>query len=195
MSTIDETENIDTSVHLPRGMSIISEERAAKGDMLIERDEFGHIRFAQMQVRNILNYLWNTDIITDENHDDGHTFEAWRNQHRVATGQQRAISGDPTDPSSSVKLRAYGYILILKRLSIYDYNAVSDAIETFENEHTRFIALSQRMIYRRAFTRLSLILPAIRDQVAYLESLSDDERQSLSDERLKTLLDNLAKNA
>ena len=36
--------------------SIITEERAAKGDMLVERDEGGNIRFAQLNVNNVMNY-------------------------------------------------------------------------------------------------------------------------------------------
>ena len=154
----------------------------------------GDIRFAQIQVRNILNYLWNSEFITDENHDDGHTFNAWRDQHRVAMGQQKAISGETTS-TTSTKLRAYGYVLIVKRLSVYDYNAVSKSIETFDSTFTRIMAERERKIYARAFAALTTAFKPIREQVAYLEGLTDEARDELSEGRLKSFLDRIHKNA
>ncbi len=152
------------------------------------------IRFAQVQVRNILNYLWSAGHITDENHDDGHTFEAWRNQHRVAMGLQKAISTD-TAQSTGVKLRAYGYVLIIKRMSINDFNAVSMAIDTFEREYTRHVADKDRKIYSRAFACLTTAMMPIREQISYLEGLTDEERDELCEGRLKSFLDRIHENA
>jgi hypothetical protein len=168
---------------------LVTPEREAKGDMKIEYfEDSSEIKFAQAQVRNIINFLWEREIITTEQHAAGQTFWAWRNQHRVAMGQQRSITDGTPPESFGVKLRAYGYVLLLKRLSTPDYNAIDQSIETFETEHWRYFALRDAAIYRRAFIRLADILPAIKDRIAYLEGLAEDERQFLSDEALKNFL-------
>lgn len=144
-------------------------------------------RFAQMQVRNILNFLWERGIITDLQHDDGCTFEAWRNQHRVALGLQRSVSTE-TAESTSVKLRAYGFVLIIKKLSVYDHHAIDNSLSIFANHYTETLARRDFPVYQRAFSRLAKILPPIREQIAYLESLSDEEREAMAEGVLKILL-------
>lgn len=151
------------------------------------------IHFAQIQIRNILNFLWEKDAITDDHHDHGHLFKAWRDQHRVAMGQERAISGESSE-STGIKLRAYGFILLVKRLSIYDYKAIESSIEIFSNQHTQAFALRDRKIYRQAFDRLSQVIIPIREHIAALEALSDEDRAMLSDERLKKFIDGMEKN-
>lgn len=193
---IDEEQNIDQSVWLKRGEPLLTPERIAKGDMRIEREineetgELGQIRYAQAIIRNIMNWLWENDHITHDQHDAGNVFWAWRNQHRVAMGQQKAISSDLSE-STGIKLRAYGYVLIAKRLSRYDYDAIDKAIETFENEFTRSFALRNMLAYQRAFKRLEDILPRVKDQISYLEGLSDQEREELSEEGLKKFLEQI----
>lgn len=190
---IEDDDHIDKSQWLPKGESIITPEREAKGDMHIERDaETQDIKFAQAQIRNILNFLWSRDIITDDQHDAGNVFWAWRNQHRVALGLQRAISTDIA-VSSTVKLRAYGYVLLVKPLSVDDHAAIDYAVEMFESSHTRFLALQRRVLYRRAFARLEAILPPIRERIAFLEGLSEEDRDALADEALKNLLAEIVK--
>lgn len=193
----EEFENIDKSVWLNPGESIITEERASKGDMKIERQdpttqqlqngENGDIRFAQAQVKNILNFLWEMDAIEDQHHHDGQTFQIWREMHQSSLGLMRAVSFG-SDQNIGIRLRAYGFILVIKRLSIYDKKTIISSIETFANEHTKFLASKQRQIYRRAFERLSAIIPPVRDQIAYLEGLDEEGRNTLSEEQLKNFV-------
>ncbi len=150
------------------------------------------IRFAQVQVRNILNYLWGAGIITDDEHTDGHTFQAWRDQHRVALGLQRPVSYESDEPLV-LKLRAYGFVLLLKKLNHYDVKAINKAIDVFVNQATELDARREERPYRRAFGNLARVIAPVREQVAYLENLSEEERDLLADERLKILLASIGK--
>jgi hypothetical protein len=145
------------------------------------------IRFAQVQVRNILNYLWGEEIITDDQNTDGHTFQAWRNQHRVALGLERPISNEETDPAA-LKLRAYGFVLLLRRLTAHDAKAINMSLDVFANHATQMDARREERQYRSAFTNLSMVIGPIKEQISYLEGASDEERQSMADEHLKKLL-------
>lgn len=145
------------------------------------------IRYAQVCVRNILNFLWENDVITNDQHEAGCVFKAWRDQHRVAMGQQRPVSNE-TAETLSVKLRAYGYVLILKKLNPYDYRTIDTAVETYESEHTRYFALRDSKAFKGAFYRLHQLLPPIKERIVYLERLTDEERESLADDALKKFL-------
>ena len=147
-----------------------------------------HIRFAQVQVVNILNFLWEREIITDDQHNEGHAFEAWRNQHRVALGLQKAISGE-MEETLQVKLRAYGFVLLIRRLSAPDVKAISKALDTSANYATRAEAIREQGAYIRAFANLGREIIPVRERITYLERASEVERNHISDEQLKILLD------
>ncbi len=146
-----------------------------------------HIRHAQVQVRNILNYIWEEQIISDDEHDAGHTFEAWRNQHRVALGLQKAVSGD-LDDTLQVKLRAYGFVLLIRRLAVNDVKAIGKSLDVSANHSTQAEALRERGAYARAFGRLSNEIIPVRERITYLERASEEERNHISDEQMKILL-------
>jgi hypothetical protein len=149
--------------------------------------ESSDIRFAQVQVRNILNFLWNAGIITDDEHDDGHTFQAWRDQHRVALGLERPVSNTLEEPAT-LKLRAYGFILLLRKLNAYDAKAINKSLDVFANCGTEQDARREERPYRMAFTNLSKAIVPIKEKISYLERASDEERAALADEQLKMLL-------
>ncbi len=222
MQLDSESENDgDPRYHIPKGIPLITPERAAKGDVFTGPDcndcsttgkdkitklpcktckgrgwvgsinaatvDNAHIRFAQVQVRNILNYLWEQEIITDDQNTDGHLFAAWRDQHRLAMGLQSPIMVDILEPHS-IKLRAYGFVLLIRRLSHYDVKAISKAIDVLANSSTQQDALRESRQYHIAFTNLARVIIPIKQQVAYLEGLSDEDRRQLSDDKLKKLL-------
>lgn len=150
------------------------------------------IHFAQVQVRNILNFLWEKDILTDQQHHDGQTFEVWRDMHRVALGQMRSVSsGEEEVPG--VRLRAYGFVLLLKRLNRYDCRSIEMAVDTVATEHNEFFAYRDRATYRRSFIALSAAILPIHEHIRHLESLADDDRNALSEERMKIFLAEIVK--
>lgn len=142
------------------------------------------VEYARAVIRNILNYLWQMEYITQEHYDAGHTFNAWRDQHRVARGLQRPTSNDLKNPTG-VKLRAHGYILLTKRLRQQDYKAISDTIEITATEHVRSMVNKNHLTYYKTFDRLCIILSPIKEQIEYLESLTDEQREFLSEEKMK----------
>ncbi len=148
------------------------------------------IRFAQVQVLNIMNFLWEREIISDDQHNEGHAFEAWRNQHRVALGLQKPVSGD-LDETFQVKLRAYGFVLLIRRLSAPDLKAIGKSLDTFANYATRAEAIREQGAYIRAFSHLAREIVPVRERISYLERASEEERNEISDEQMKILLEEL----
>jgi hypothetical protein len=154
--------------------------------------ENSSIRFAQVQVRNILNFLWTAGIITDEENDHGHTFQAWRDQHRVALGLERPISNELDEPVT-LKLRAYGFVLLLRRMSEYDSKAINKSLDVLANRGTELEAKREERPYRAAFMNLSKAIVPIKEKISYLEKASEEERNLLADEQLKKFLDDIHK--
>lgn len=151
-----------------------------------------HIRFAQVQIKSIINLLWDKGIITDDQHHDGGTFQIWRDMHNAALGFGKAVSSGEEE-SLGIRLRAYGYILLVRRLHPNDIRAVEYTVDTFVNSHTQFLALNRKEMYQGAFERLGRLLPCVKDQVTALESVSDVERNELSEDGLKKLLAQIVK--
>jgi RecJ-like exonuclease len=153
----------------------------------VSENELSEIRFAQIQVKSILNFLWNSEIISDDEHSDGHTYKAWRDQHNVAMGLEKAISNEFESPMT-LKLRAHGYILLLKRLSVHDIKAINKAIDVRANHSTERDAIREQRPYRTAFANLARVIIPIKERISYLEGISEDERNMLSDDNMKLLL-------
>ena len=153
----------------------------------IAPENLSEVEYAQAVVRNILNYIWQKNYITQEHYDAAHIFEAWRNQHRVARGERRPTSNDIANPSG-VKLRAHGYVLLTQRLRRNDHLAIDNTIEITSNEHTRNLADRNSKLYRGIFDRLCIVLSPIKEQIDYLESLSEEQRDFLSEEKMKIVI-------
>lgn len=194
---IDEPENIDTSVWLKRGEPLVTPERAAKGDLKIEREidektgELGEIRYAQAFYRNILNWLWENNHIDDQMHHDGQTYQIWREMHRASLGVIKPVSFGLDDAKQ--KLRAHGYILLLRRLSHHDSKTIESAIDSPAHQPFNEIAKARTETYHRAFFSLSKLLPVIEDKIRYLEGLSGDEQNELSEQAMKNFLESIGK--
>lgn len=149
--------------------------------------ELDDIRFAQAQVRNIINYLWETEIITHDQNDAGHTFQAWRAQHRVSLGIQAPISAGISEASLS-KMRAYGYVLLLQRISRYDQQYVEFCVDTFSTYYTQQLAIERGPKIRAALERLHQALMPIRERILAMEQLPPEELQALSEDNLKKMI-------
>lgn len=147
-----------------------------------------HIRFAQIHERNLLNSLWEAGHVTDQQHHDCQTFEIWRDMHRVQMGLQRPVSSG-SDEALGVRLRAYGYILLVRRMSRYDNDALETMLTPMLMSWMEWIARNRLEKYVAALDRLSRILPPVKDQVAYLEGLSDEQREELSQAGIKKCLE------
>lgn len=151
-----------------------------------------NIRHAQVQVRNVLNALWDREIITDDQHHDGGTYQIWRDMHNASLGLAKSVSSGG-DEEIGVRLRAYGYVLLVRRLSRYDVRAIEDAIDTFANVEVMRVAVARSQAYLRAFDNLSRLLPRVKEQIKYLEGVTEDERQAMCEDNLKILLARLVK--
>jgi len=145
------------------------------------------IRFAQVRIRDILSYLRTAEIITDDQYTDGKTFQAWRDQHRVALGLERPVSNGMDEPAV-LKLRAYGFVLLLKKLEVNDVKAINKALDLTATHGTERDANREKEVYRTAFISLSRVIIPIREHIAYLENASEEERNALACEQLKKLL-------
>ena len=86
------------------------------------------------------------------------------------------------------KLRAHGFVLLIRKLSNQDLSAIEFALNTFATSHTKFIAQNRKSAYRGAFERLSGILPSVRDKIEALEALNEEDKNELSENNLKIML-------
>ncbi len=154
--------------------------------------DLSEIRFAQIHEVNLLNCLWNCRHISDQQHHDGQTFQIWRDMHRVQLGVQRPVSSGGEEVFG-VRLRAYGYILIIQRMNRYDLTALETSFIPMTISWAEWIARNRIERYIIALDRLSRLLPPIKDQIAYLEGLPDEEREELSKCNMKKYLDGLLK--
>lgn len=148
------------------------------------------VRFAQVHEVNLLNRLWSSGQITDQQHHDGQTFRIWRDMHRVQMGTEKPVCALPEgDEVFGVRLRAYGYILLIRKLNRFDLAAVETSLIPMTMSWADWVARNRLERYVTAFGRLSGLLPAVRDQIAYLESLSDEQRDESCKDGIKKLLD------
>jgi hypothetical protein len=149
----------------------------------------GHedIRFAQIHEVNLLNKLWDCEHITDQQHHDCQTFQIWRDMHRAQMGLEKPVSSGGEE-AFGVRLRAYGYILLLRGLSRHDNDALETALTPLLMSWAEWIARNRLDKYVTVLERLSRILPPIKDRIAYLEGLSEEQREQLSQEGIKIML-------
>ncbi len=187
---IEEIQQIDQSVWLPKGMPLITAERRAKGDMRTEGEDgerspqnLSDIRFAQALVRNIMAYLWNSGAIDDQHYHDGKTFQIW---HEVFSSQfgikkNSIYNSELKGELKKEGLNEYGFILLLQRIHRKDIAMIHHAVDTIQSEHTVFLASKNRMAYRRAFDRLTTVIPQIRDELESIAKARESADENLDD--------------
>ena len=183
---------IDKSQWLPRGEAFVTPERVLKGDIDIFIDDNGNMQEARSSVKNILNFLWEEDIIDDQQHHDAGTYQIWRDMHQASMGMKKPVSSGNAE-ALGIRLRAHGYVLVSQRMPKSHIRAVESALETFANSHTEFLARNSRRAYAEALTNLSNVIAAVKERIAYLESISEKERMELQEDGMKKLLAELNK--
>ena len=186
-------DHIDRTQWLPRGEAMVTPEREGKGDLIVFYDEdTGHIREARAVAKNILSLLLELKVIDDQQHHDAGTYQIWRDMHQASMGLRRPVSSGNQE-AIGVRLRAYGYVLITQRLEHFHTKTIDHALETMKSTNDDFSEINHRQRYRQAFEALSMALPPIREQITYLEGLSEADRNEMSEERLKKLVEQIAK--
>lgn len=179
--------DIDKTCFISHGEAIVTPERLAKGDISIRTSDTDKTLEIQLTIKNILNYLYEEEIITGQNLFDGQTFQIWQEMHRTSLGLQKAVSSGSPE-KLGLRLKAHGFVLLIRRLSQPDLKAIEFAINTFATGHTKFMAQKSKVTYQRAFERLSAILPSIRDRIDTLEALNEIDRNELCENNLKKLV-------
>ena len=186
-------DHIDRTQWLPRGEAMVTPEREGKGDLIVFYDEdTGHIREARAVAKNILSLLLELKVIDDQQHHDAGTYQIWRDMHQASMGLRRPVSSGNQE-AIGVRLRAYGYVLITQRLEHFHTKTIDHVLETMKSTNDDFSEINHRQRYRQAFEALSMALPPIREQITYLEGLSEADRNEMSEERLKKLVEQIAK--
>mgnify|MGYP001032311824 CR=1 FL=1 len=196
----EDYERIDITQWRPSDQPIITPERAAKGDILVERDpptkrqqergEPGNVRFAQAHVQNILNWLYEQDKLTDQHVYDGQTYEIWQHIYQSRRAMRRkdplfSIPGFEEQEATSER----GFTLILLRMPIRHQRAVESAIHTYATGQARFLARKNLRHFVDAFESLSSLLPPIHDELKRLREAAKNQaaKEAEIEEKLRAL--------
>jgi hypothetical protein len=166
----EEVENIDKSewVKWTKDDPMVKDERSLKGDMRIVRDDVsGQVRYAQALVRNIMGWLWVNGHIDDQNYHDGRTYELWREVAHAQFGgvRRNTVYAAARGEMQAEGLNEYGFILLLQRLSRDEQAWIESAILTFQRPYTVMLAQRRAKRYASAFSRLTVLIPEVRDQL------------------------------
>lgn len=181
------TDDIDQSQCLPRGVEFVTPERLAKNDMRVSYNDRGQMVEAQATVRNILNYLWEEEIIDDQQHHDGQTFEIWREVYSSAHGKTITLrfgqEAKTTNPKGSAEY--IGYSMLIRRLSKADVGALEFTLKPITADYAKFVTKNNKQGYRLLFNKLSACIPSIRERIDFIAKLSEEEKNNLAEENLK----------
>jgi hypothetical protein len=165
----EQDEKIDQSLWLHRGDSIITEQRAAKGDLRVDRDEDGAIRHAQVMVRNILNVLWENRNLDDQHAHDGRTYEIWQTIFRAKLSYRNnpIYSPELTAMHQAVKddhLEVDDYGRLIRSLGAQNCRIIEFAIYEPINEHKIWLVKRNITPYRLAFDTLTTVMERLREE-------------------------------
>lgn len=149
---------------------ILTPERIAKGDLRIEKYEHKDaVRFAQVQVRNVMNFLYEAGTLDDQHVHDGQTFEVWQmsftaelscRPNPIYSSELRSVRRTLEDDD----LAHDDYAKLLRGLSRAHIKAVEQAIKAPANEHNARLATLHAATYRQAFDRLGVVMERLRAQ-------------------------------
>jgi len=140
--------------------NIITEERAAKGDMVIERDEGGNIKFAQAQFNNIMNYLYNRRILDNQHIHDGQIYELWKMifNARLGYGYNKVYSSDIAEARSAViadNLPSSDFTSLIRALGARNCRIIEIGIYQHATPFSIALLKGRRHWFRPAFDALS----------------------------------------
>jgi hypothetical protein len=196
----------DERYWLPDGYDLITPERESKGDMRVERrtpdkeqldaGRGGQIFFAQVQVRNILNFLSDETavrayckinklapmgaVLDGQHAHNGRTYEVWQTIFHARQGYRnnpiytpelaelrKALKGDGFDVSD--------FIAVIRTLSLEQKKLIEFAIYQTATDHLKWLALRTGNAYLRAFDRLSEIMEPMRERARAVREAAPQE--------------------
>lgn len=158
-------------------------------EIIADEKMLSDVRFAQAQVRNILNYLYQKKIITEQNVHDGRTFEIWKEIHDSSFSmRKKSYYGALRAELAAEGLSEMGYVLILKKLSVYHHNAISMAISTIQSPWECERAVLYANTYKSAFVRLTELIPEIQEELQKYSEMTTEQKEHLKRTRLEELL-------
>lgn len=127
------------------------------------------IRYAQAVVWTTVNHLYYSDVISDQNVHDGHTYEIWQTIFRARLGYRnsliwgeelrrmhRLIADDDLEYDDFGKL--------IRSLGERHCRAVEFAIYTPVTPHIRWLIARTSNPYQEAFTRLTSVMERLREE-------------------------------
>lgn len=146
------------------------------------------VRYAQAHVQNILNWLHERGLLSDQHVFDGQSFEIWQDVYQARRTMRRK------DPLYTVRgyeenedQCEYGYTLILARMPVRHQRVVEATIRTFATGHQRQMAHDRRHSIVRAFDTLTHLMPGIRDEIKRLKERDEVQAAEEAEYRLKRL--------
>lgn len=141
-------------------------------------DQLPPVQFAQVQVRNVMNYMREKGFLTAQHVHCGQIFELWRICANSALGYRnnpiyagevireakRAVEAEGLEPGDYEKLMA--------ELTVPEAKTIIFAIESMATTHNRWLAERYHAHYRKAFDKLADIMNRLRDEAEHREKES-----------------------
>lgn len=160
--------DVDQSQWLPRGADIITPERERHGDVQVERDEDGNIRYVQRQLSTVMNELERRGTLDSQHAHDGQTYEIWQTIFRSRlgfrnnpiyqtdlAGMRRMVSED------DLQLDDFGKLI--HKLGADTCKLIESALYEHVTPRTLLLIDQHSLRYRMAFTRLSEVMERLRE--------------------------------
>jgi hypothetical protein len=149
-----------------------------RGNILVENNgsfPMEEVLYVQFLERNLMNWLWERDILDDQNLHDGQTYERWQMIYRAKRGRgvnSKSLHG-VTD--SEAGCAEYGFSLILQRLNPGYQKAINTTF-SHANDYGRWVIWDHRYRYLTAFQSLTYIMPQIHADVK--KSLDESKKKA-----------------
>lgn len=159
---------IDQSQWLKRGEPIITPERERHGDVLVERDDDGNIRFVQKHLSTVLNELDRRGTLTPQHVHDGQTYEIWQTIFRAKLGYRN----NPIYQADLLAMRRMvtedelpsdDFGMLIHRLGAERCKLVETAIYEHLTPRTLHFIDGNSARFRMAFDRLSEVMEQLRE--------------------------------
>ena len=161
--------DIDQSQWLPRGADIITPERERHGDVRVERDDDGNIRFVQRQLSTVMNELERRGTIDSQHAHDGQTYEVWQTIFRSRLGYrnnpiyQTDIAGMRRMVSED-DLEVDDFGRLIHKLGAENCRLIESAIYEHVTPRTLLLLEHNSVGFRMAFNRLSEVMEQLRSE-------------------------------
>jgi len=172
----DDCEKIDKSVWLPKGKQILTPERQSMLGINVEYGESGIIKYAEVQMKSLMEFLAEKRIIDDQELFDGRTYQIWRSQ-ATRIFRNEIMPYDPLEEKPrGDNFGEIGFVLISRRMQRHDCEIIADAIDTdsasirkrmaelLKNDPVIHEAAHRSLsnTYRRSFARLVTVMAEVR---------------------------------